>query len=57
MLFFFLWKINSYNDNNKIGEKITIAEKIKISKANISDMPYVITILFWVFIFIGAPLS
>ena len=51
------WKINNYNDNNKIGEKIIIAEKTKASKAKVSDMSFVMTILFWVFIFIGAPKS
>ena len=59
-LFFLLWafwKINNYNDNNKIGEKIIIAEKTKASKAKVSDMSFVMTILFWVFIFIGAPKS
>ena len=39
-------KIKNYNDNNKIGEKIPIAEKIKVSKTKVSDMSYIVTILF-----------
>ena len=38
-------------------KKIIIVEKRKVSKAKVSDMSYVVTILFWVFIFIGAPES
>ena len=59
-LFFLLWsfwKINNDNDNYKIGEKIPIAEKIKVSKTKVTYMSYIITILFWIIIFIGAPKS